>query len=427
MLPLRQPGRGDDCSGALANASTIEDMVLAEQRSDAALPRAAPGPSAAREAAAAAQAPFEAEVHGQGDERRGAAARSRDLYGPEPRRQRLAGPPEADTPPQFKDTGTALGRAPSRIGQLTEAAVCQRAAELFPSDAAVPAVRPALPPVLETPTNELVGLAFAASKHVKLIRGQLAREEAAGYIAADLLGIELLQGEALRLGESVRRAALKLGESEVQVKKAATAKRSRLRAAAGKDAARAVELEAALKQLDRETLAACSELRQLPIELKGLPERKTQVAVPRLPKPKPKMSTEAMCDEVWGSRQVACAIRDAQWLARMDPIVLDEDGNHWSGNSEEEIELYAAKYKYSAHMLAENFPQLELDVAALVKGVPAGKHNSQPCECGLGRVGVLPWEVWTDALGFCKCEPAISREIWFVGQWIKSYSTSFPY
>ena len=62
MLPLRQPGLGDDCSGALADASTTEDMVLAEQRSDAALQRAVPGPSAAREAAEAAQVPFEAEI-----------------------------------------------------------------------------------------------------------------------------------------------------------------------------------------------------------------------------------------------------------------------------------------------------------------------------------------------------------------------------
>ena len=190
--------------------------------------------------------------------------------------QRLAGPPEADTHPQSQDTGTGLDGAPSRIGQLTQAAVCQRAAELFPGDAAVPAVRPALPPVVETPTNELVGLAFAASKHVKLIRGKLAREEAAGYIAADLLGIGLLQGEALRLGESVRRAAMKLGESEAQVKKAAAAKRSRLRAAAKKDAARAAELEAALEQLEAETQAAHAELRQKPIDLQGLPEKRAR-------------------------------------------------------------------------------------------------------------------------------------------------------
>ena len=45
MSPLRQAGRRDDCSGALADAATTEDMVLAEQRSEAALPQAVPGPS----------------------------------------------------------------------------------------------------------------------------------------------------------------------------------------------------------------------------------------------------------------------------------------------------------------------------------------------------------------------------------------------
>ena len=294
--------------------------------------------------------------------------------------------------------------------QLTKAAVCQRAAELFPSDAAVPAARPALPPVVETPTNELARLAFAASKEVKLVRGKLAREEAAGYIAADLLGIELLQGEALRLGESVRRAALKLGESEAQVKKAAAAKRSRLRSAAGKDAARAAELEAALQQLESETEAACAEMRRKPIDLKGLPEKNTEIAVarPRPPKPKPEMSSDAVCNKVWGSRQATCAIRDAKQLQRClaYPLELDDDGNYDCGSTEEETELAVAKYTYSVKQLAAAFPKLELDVDALVKGVPCNNHNSEPCECGLGRVGLFPWEVWTKDLGFCKCELA---------------------
>ena len=410
MPSLRQAGRGDDCSGALADAATTEDMVLAEQRSEAALPQAVPGPSTAREAAAAAQTPFEPDVHGQGDERRDLPARSRDDQGLGPNKRPRLDPSEDDTPPNFEDTCTILGRSASRMEQLTEAAVCQRAAELFPSDAAVPAARPALPPVVETPTNELARLAFAASKEVKLVRGKLAREEAAGYIAADLLGIELLQGEALRLGESVRRAALKLGESEAQVKKAAAAKRSRLRSAAGKDAARAVELEAALQQLESETEAACAEMRRKPIDLKGLPEKNTEIAVarPRPPKPKPEMSSDAVCNEVWGSRQATCAIRDAKQLQRClaYPLELDDDGNYDCGSTEEETELAVAKYTYSVKQLAAAFPKLELDVDALVKGVPCNNYNSEPCECGLGRVGLFPWEVWTKDLGFCKCELA---------------------
>ena len=313
MSSRRPSGRGEDGFQAPGDAAMAEDTAMAEQRSEAALPQAVPGPSTAREAVASAQTPFEADVDGQGDERRDLAARSRDFQGLGPNKRPRLDPSEDDTHLNFEDTHTVLDRPASRMEQLTEAAVRQRAAELFPSEAAVPAVRPALPPVVETPTNELVGLAFAASKHVKLTRGKLAREEAAGYITADLLGIELLQSEALRLGESVRRAALKLGESEAQVKKAAAAKRSRLRAAAGKDAARAAELEAALKQLDSETQAACAEMRRKPIDLKGLPEKSTEIAVarPRLPKPKPKMTSDAVCDELWGSREVACAIRDA--------------------------------------------------------------------------------------------------------------------
>ena len=172
MSSRRPSGRGEDGFQAPGDAAMAEDTAMAEQRSEAALPQAVPGPSTAREAVASAQTPFEADVDGQGDERRDLAARSRDFQGLGPNKRPRLDPPEADTHPQFQDTGTALDGGPSRIGQLTEAAVCQRAAELFPSDAAIPAVRPALPLVVETPTNELVVLAFAASKHVKLIRGK---------------------------------------------------------------------------------------------------------------------------------------------------------------------------------------------------------------------------------------------------------------
>lgn len=127
MPPLRQAGRGDDCSGALADAATTENMVLAEQCSEAALPQAVPGPSSAREAAAAAQMPFEPDVHGQGDERRHLPARSRDLQDLDPDKRPRLDPSEDDTPPHFEDTGTILGTLASRMEQLTEAAVCASA------------------------------------------------------------------------------------------------------------------------------------------------------------------------------------------------------------------------------------------------------------------------------------------------------------
>ena len=64
-------------------------------------------------------------MHGQGDERRGAAARSRDLDGPAPKMQWLAGPPEADNHPHFEDNRIVSDRASSKIGQPSRA--CARA------------------------------------------------------------------------------------------------------------------------------------------------------------------------------------------------------------------------------------------------------------------------------------------------------------
>ena len=84
--------------------------------------------------------------------------------------------------------------------ELTAESVKLRVAELFPAGATAPAVKPRLPPVAATPTGKLACLSFDAAKTVKLTRGKLAREEAASYILADLLGIELLPGEAMRLG-----------------------------------------------------------------------------------------------------------------------------------------------------------------------------------------------------------------------------------
>ena len=117
MSSRRPSGRGEDGFHAPGDAAMAQVMDLPEQRSEIALPQAVPGASAAPEAAAAAQSSFEADVHGQGDERRGAAARSRDLDGPAPKMQWLAGPPEADTHPHFEDNRMVTDRASSKIGQ----------------------------------------------------------------------------------------------------------------------------------------------------------------------------------------------------------------------------------------------------------------------------------------------------------------------
>ena len=87
------------------------------------------------------------------------------------------------------------------------------------------------------------------------------REEAAAHILTDHLGIELLAEEALKLGESVRRAAQSIDDRTKAKEKAASAKRSRMIKAAEKDAAREARLERELQQLNSETEAACVHLR----------------------------------------------------------------------------------------------------------------------------------------------------------------------
>ena len=127
-------------------------------------------------------------------------------------------PPTSNNHPQFSSNHPPLTWLCLRVAQLNLAEVKLRAAELFPPGATVPAVKPRLPAVAQERTNELASVAFDASKGVELIRGVLAREEAAGHIAADLLGIELLKEEALRLGESVRMAALAVQADDLKLR-----------------------------------------------------------------------------------------------------------------------------------------------------------------------------------------------------------------
>jgi hypothetical protein len=82
---------------------------------------------------------------------------------------------------------------------LAATTVNARAHELFPGDEALPAVKPALPAVAGKPTNDLAILSFDAAKKIKVIRGVRAREFVTGFLFGDLLGVEVLEAEHIRL------------------------------------------------------------------------------------------------------------------------------------------------------------------------------------------------------------------------------------
>ena len=194
-------------------------------------------------------------------------------------------PISADTHPHFGHNASQADRAAAKAGELDANLVKQRATEMFPLGATAPAVKPRLPPIVANATNKLVRPCFDAACNVKLVRGKLAREDAGGYILADFLGIELLAGEAIPLGDSARKAAGAAKAAEAALKNAASAKRSRWRAAATKDSERAAGLDAALRELDATLAADLAALQATPITLAGLPDRATRIVEPRPPKP----------------------------------------------------------------------------------------------------------------------------------------------
>jgi hypothetical protein len=158
---------------------------------------------------------------------------------------------------------------------LTASMVNARVRELFPGDEATPAVKPVLPPVVGTPTNDLAILTFDAAKKVKVIRGVRAREFVTGFLFGDLLGVEVLEAEALRLGENVRKAAIAAKEQEQALKNAASAVKSKLKKKAEKDAELAARLGSETQKIDEATAADCAEVRQKEIKPAGLPDLNT--------------------------------------------------------------------------------------------------------------------------------------------------------
>ena len=125
-----------------------------------------------------------------------------------------------------------------------------------------------------------------ATKTIKVIRGSRAREEVSGHLMADFLGVEVLPGkEAIRLGETVRRAAIAWKEGDTQCKNGASAKKSRLRQKAMKDSELAACLDAELQQIDSETETARAQLLHEPVDLAGLPDPNSKIVESRAPQP----------------------------------------------------------------------------------------------------------------------------------------------
>ena len=168
---------------------------------------------------------------------------------------------------------------------LTIMIATQRITKLFPSNAPIPAVKLELPAVVCTPDNELAILCFDAGKTIKVIKGQRAREEVVGYLFADLLGIEVLPAEVLRLGENVRKAAVAAKDGESALKNGASAKKSRLKKKAEKDTTLASSLEAEIRDIESATKMACADLLEVQIHPKGLPSIDTAIVESRRSRP----------------------------------------------------------------------------------------------------------------------------------------------
>ena len=326
-------------------------------------------------------------------------------------------PEDENTHSLSGSNGGAGSQGESMASQLTEACVQERAAELFPGGTGVPAVKPRQPPLVEKPTSGFAKLVFTASKRVTLIRGVLAREDVSGYLAADLLGIELV-GEAsgpgresLKIGESVRKAALAVGSAETAERNAASAKRSRMRAAVAKNADLAARLDSELATLAADTEAAIAELLAAEITLNGLPERNTAVVAKRQrvePAVPAGLSAVRLQEIIHAHpKEAAIATGMANVLEHsLNDRFLWPDEHGWS---DEEVEVRTVRYKHALRALATAAPELQLCVSEQVQGVQARREGTRACLCGQGRLALTPWALHLYELGYCDCMDAVEQ------------------
>ena len=168
-----------------------------------------------------------------------------------------------------------------------------RAAELFPGGTTVPAAKPRLPPAAPQATRALVVAAFDASKGVALVRGKLSEAQVVAYLLADTLGIEILEEEAMRLGENATKDAVAAKDGAQRLKNVVSAKKAKLRKKAAKDTT--IDLDVDLEQLDTELEDDLRKHWRAPCTPAGLPDRKSTVVESR-PRPKPKPATAPAAD-----------------------------------------------------------------------------------------------------------------------------------
>ena len=316
-----------------------------------------------------------ADKENSGVERGGQQLRSRPLDAAVP----TDPPPMVDAGGGTQSKSAATREPPEEqeraAGQLSAALatlVQQRTAVLFPAGSTRPAAKPTQPPVVEKPTRGLCDLVFAASGSVQLTRGQLARKEAAACVFADLLGRELLETEALRLGENVRKAAAALAAGVKAKEKAASAKASRMRAAAAKDPERAARLDRELQELEAATAAACALLRQEEATPAGLPARDTVIMERRAP-PRA-VAQQAPVEHAPAVPADICpharAMRDAATSQEAGVVILA--AFHARGielrasdvHCNEELEVAQVRYRHALRRLQDAYPGMFCDYSS---------------------------------------------------------------
>lgn len=346
--------------------------------------------------------------------------------------------------------------------QLELASVKTRAAELFPGGTATPTVKPRKPALVEKPTNELAMLVFDASKVIALIRGQLAREEVVGYLAADLLGIELLKEEALRLGESVRKAAAAAKDADTKLRNATSALKSKLKQKAQKEPEGTAVVHK-LQRLDSELGIARAKLMQEEPKLNGLPDA-TTVIVERKPKPAASLVDYANAgntsvafwavdrhpeikgyrgrtgggfdeERFWNPRKPPCVpsderpahlfnTRDAAVAASAASMVEAFEPPPYEDEyyiDEERYALWCVKHEHAVRRLREAFP--EVDPCPMAR---ASRHDTRPCPCGRGVLARWPWVVQTAQLGFCACGMAGWELTCWRSEWLGDVGRDLP-